>query len=88
MSELPFRVAFRAEGNFWNAYLASPGTMEGAKHIGSILLAAVSDNPERKQAFMDLMQDFVGDIISEVVGAKPEWSEPRDAPPNERAGSA
>ena len=86
--ELPLRLSFRVEGDWWNAYVAAPNKMDGARHIGSILMAAVRDNQDRKQAFMDLMQSFLGDIIAEVFGSQPEWSEPVQAPQSERAGRA
>jgi hypothetical protein len=82
------RLALRAEGENWNAYYAEPNTMEGAVFLGSIRMAAVVDNPDRKQAFMAIMQDVVGEFIEHVVGERPTWKEPYSAPEHEKAGNA
>ncbi len=80
------RLALRREGNLWNAYYAVPDTMEGAVFLGSIVMAAV-ENSERKQEFMTLMRQVVGDIIEEKIGIRPEWpNEPELAPEHERSG--
>ena len=51
------RLALRHEGNFWNAYYALPGTMEGALFLGSIAMAFVVENTERKELFMAMMRE-------------------------------
>lgn len=81
------RLAMRAEGDNWNAYYAMPGTMDGALPLGSIKLAFVQ-TPERKQIFMDLMREAVGDMIEAQVGVRPEWGGDEPAPEHERAGRA
>jgi hypothetical protein len=89
MPNLPVRLALRVEGNKWNAYFAWQETMEGAVWLGSILLRFVADNPERKQAFIALMQSMMSDAIEDVMGARPDWPNPPErAPEHERAGSA
>lgn len=82
------RIAMRQEGDRWNAYYALTNTMDGAIFLGSILMAAVADNAERKQSFIDLMRDIVSDIICEKAGIRPEWGGIESAPEHERAGSA
>lgn len=83
--KLPVRLALRIEGEWWVAYLAQADTMEGAHRLGSILMGAIRGKPERKEAFMDLMQSSViGDAIEEVYGLEPGWTEPQA--PAERAG--
>ena len=82
------RLAFREEGSMWNAYYALSDTMEGALFLGSIAMAAISDHPERQQAFMDLMRAFVADIIEEKCGIRPEMPGAEPAPEHERAGRA
>lgn len=80
------RLALRVEGNFWNAYYALPGTMEGAVLLGSIAMQFVKD-PARKQVFMDLMREAVSDILEELTGVRPSWpAVPQTAPEHERAG--
>ena len=42
------RLALRQEGGQWNAYYAQPGTMKDAAFLGSIKMAFIVDNPDRK----------------------------------------
>lgn len=81
------RLAMRREGTMWNAYYALPDTMEGAALIGSIAIAFVASNPERKQAFMDIMASIVADHIEASTGRRPEMTV-TDAPEYERGGTA
>jgi hypothetical protein len=80
------RLAFRVEGKAWNAYYAMPDTMEGAVPLGSIRLAAVTNHPERKQAFMDLMKGIVSEVLKEECSLAPAWKI-RAAPETKRSGS-
>lgn len=80
------RLAMRQEGHFWNAYYALPDTMDKALPLGSIAMAAIIDHPERKEAFMALMREFVADIIEEKCGIRPVMPGPTPAPEHERAG--
>ena len=82
------RLAMRAEGLWWNAYYAPPNTMEGAQHLGSILLTAIRSNPERKLEFFNLMKGVVADQIQEQTGLAPDWQDPVTAPEHERSGGA
>jgi hypothetical protein len=51
-------------------------------------MAAIVDNPEREQNFMDMMRDFVSDIPEEIVGLRPAWpNPPYTAPEHEPAGN-
>lgn len=81
------RLALRHEGDNWNAYYALPDSMEGSLFLGSIRMSAVVDNTTRKQAFMNMMRDIVGDIIEQTVGVRPTWGGPQSAPEHERSGS-
>ena len=81
------RLAMRHEGTFWVAYYALPDTMNGALELGRIAMRFIVDSPERKDAFMGMMRDAVGDLVEEMTGARPEWpDEPRSAPEHERSG--
>ena len=80
------RLAMRHEGNFWNAYYALENTMDRALLLGSISMQFVVNNPDRKAAFMAMMQDAVSDILEEKVGTRPDWNEPGPAPEHERSG--
>jgi hypothetical protein len=82
------RLALRHEGGNWNAYYALPDTMDGAIPLGSIRVNAVINNPERKQAFMDLVRDVVSGFIEEKAAIEPSWDGPKSAPDNERSGHA
>jgi hypothetical protein len=87
-NKLPIRLAMRAEGDWWVAYMAQPDTMDGAKRLGSILLGIVERNAEHKQTFMALMQEVMTAAIKDVFGQTPDWSEPQAAPESERSGRA
>lgn len=78
------RLAMRQEGRFWVAYYAHPKTMELAEELGRIAMAAIVDHPERKDAFMQLMREAVGDIIQGIAGARPIWRDPTPAPDRDR----
>jgi hypothetical protein len=81
------RVALRAEGENWNAYFADPKTMEGAVYLGSIKLTLV-ERADRKNAFIQLMRDTVGDMMEETLGVRPIWpTPPQPAPEHERTRS-
>ena len=81
------RLALRHEGNFWNAYYALPDTMDKAVHLGSIAMVFVAQNQERKNAFMNLMRECVGDILEQETGERPTWPDgPQPAPESERSG--
>ena len=82
------RLAMRQEGDNWNAYYAMPGTMVDALFLGSIRMAVITKNEQRKAAFMALMRDAVADVIEEIAGVRPTWGGPEAAPQHERAGNA
>lgn len=82
------RLAMRQEGQNWNAYYALPDSMQESIFLGSIRMTAVNDNPERKQAFMQMMREIVSDIIEAETGIRPTWGGPTTAPEHERAGEA
>lgn len=83
LKEMPFRLALRQEDEWWRAYLAHAGTMEGAMCIGSILMTVVKASPKHKQAFIDLMKAVLADAIKDFAGIEPVFKT-RDAPDNER----
>lgn len=82
------RLAMRVEGDFWVAYYAMPGTMDGALLLGSARTAFFTRDQARKAAFLGMMQEAVADIIEEAVGTRPTWNTPTAAPQHERAGRA
>lgn len=82
------RLAMRHEGGNWSAYYALPSSMEEPIFLGSIRMGAITNNPELKQAFMDMMRDVVSDIIEAKTGVRPTWGGPTAAPEHERAGEA
>lgn len=78
------RLAMRVEGEFWAAYYAVPDTMVGAIPLGTIRMRFVQSQ-KRKDAFMNLMKDAVGDILKEATGSRPTWPTPPElAPEHER----
>lgn len=81
------RIAMRCEGNFWNAYVAQPNTMEGALLLGSIAITPCKQNPEIKNAFMELMQAAFNEFLKSQ-GIDTIGFETRPAPEHEKAGRA
>lgn len=73
------RMALRVEGDLWNAYYALPGTMEGAIFLGSVRIGAVRD-ARRKNAFMALMTEIVGDFLEPELGQRPRPTPLRSTP--------
>lgn len=86
-AEIPAgRLAMRIEGEYWIAYFAELDTMEQAIVLGSIKLSLITNNPDRKQAFVDLMQGCLNDAIEAATGHAPSrWGAVRDAPEHERS---
>lgn len=82
------RLAFREEGQFWNAYWAREQTsMKDAILLGSIRLH-LACHEEVKKSFMKAMKAALGAACKDATGQTPTWSTPRVAPDNERSGSA
>lgn len=79
------RLAMRHEGDFWNAYYAMPDTMEKAILLGSLHMRFAVQTPKR-DAFLSLMRESVGDLIQETFGHRPVWGSEMGAPESERAG--
>lgn len=85
---MAMRLALRVEGDWWVAYAAQLGTMDGAVEMGRIAMAIVQ-KPRRKKAFMALMQDGMGSLIADLTGSEvAEWNDPVDAPEHEKSGRA
>ena len=78
------RIAMREseDGEWWHGYYAMPNTMEGALLLGSIRMQFVQDE-DRKQAFMSLMQEAVGDILQAEVGERPTYHTVAPGPAHE-----
>jgi hypothetical protein len=62
---------------------------ECAIPLGSIGMAATVDNLGAPQTFMDVMREFISDILEEVVGVRLAWPNSLyPAPKHERAGDS
>ena len=82
------RVAYRAEGDFWNAYWSEPTDMKEAILLGSIKLNLTQDEAI-KSGFMELIRSAVDNVIRNTIpGAAPEWPGPTPGPEHERSGNA
>lgn len=81
------RLAFRVEGDWWVAYFAQVNTMADAIELGRIAMRLVQE-PRRKQAFMGIMKDAVGEFMVDVYGKAPDDFITQSAPEHERAGRA
>ncbi len=86
--KITMRLAFRQEGEFWNAYIAKHNTMDDAIFIGSIILATCKKDPAIKDAFVELMKVVFSNALEEITGEAPEAFEMRTAPESEKSGNA
>ncbi len=80
------RVAMRVEGDWWVAYIAPIGTMEGALELGRTRMTIVQD-PDRKSAFIDVFASFAADVLEAEFGERADMVI-HPAPEHERAGRA
>jgi hypothetical protein len=88
MNDKPvIRLAFRIEGDKWTCYCAKSDTMDGALWMGSIMMSIVQ-HKDRKQAFMDLMRDALGEFLTERLGGDIKSWSTEPAPESERSGRA
>jgi hypothetical protein len=78
------RLAFREEGEYWNAYFAAEHTMDGALLLGSIRLGVARHSPEIRAAFMKLVQSVFDEAAYALIGKAAIWSVPVAAPELER----
>lgn len=72
----PFRLAFRGEGMFWNAYVAKPNSMEGAILIGSIAGRVIEVNEAIRKEFIALMQAAVAETLQQIGESGVQWGQP------------
>lgn len=84
----PVRLAFRVEGDWWNAYVAPTESMNNALLLGSIRMTAVVGKPKCKAAFMELMKESMGDFVRSIGSEVTAWNDPVTAPEHEKAGRA
>lgn len=79
------RLAFRHEGEFWNAYWAPYlDSMSGAMLLASIRMHLVEGSTAMKDQFMMMAKAAFGMIIKDITGQTPSWNAPQPAPENER----
>lgn len=84
----PIRMAFRAEGQFVNCYLAQTGTMEGAQLMGSIGRGILERDKTIWDDFKKLMERAIINASIDAFGVAPLSFEEEPAPPHEKSGNA
>ena len=84
----PFRIAFRVEGMFVNAYLAHPDTMEDAQLIGSCAKSILDVGPSQFHMFREIMQVGIGAFVKATLGVEVAKFDTGPAPEHEKAGNA
>lgn len=65
-----FSLKFTQEGHMFCCYLIKNETLENVRLLGSIAIGAVGNNPERLQAFKELMMGFVQEMCMDLTGKK------------------
>ena len=83
-----WRIAFRAEGEWVNAYYAEPNTMEGAILICSARKGCLQSTPGAFDDLQALARKIVSCAIADVGGTPPESWTTIIAPESERTGNA
>jgi hypothetical protein len=86
--QMAMRLSFRHEGEFVNAYMAKPETMDGATLLGSMRKTLLDQSTEVWEGWKDLMRQAFGNVIKGAIGIDPEWGGERNAPEHERSGRA
>lgn len=82
------RLAMRVEGDWWIAYYAKIGTMEGALELGRLRMV-LAEIPAIKTATLEYYKGVMTAMVSGTIGAKLEWPTPEQpAPEHEKAGRA
>lgn len=61
------RIVFRVKRHMWVAYYAQPHTMNDAIVLGTIALRLVTDNLERKNAFMQMMREASSEMLEQAM---------------------
>lgn len=80
------RIAFRHEGEFWNAYWApNMDSMSGSVLLASIRMNLVEGSTAMKDQFMMLAKAAFSATIKGITGKHiTTWHDPVSAPENER----
>lgn len=82
------RLAMRVEGDWWIAYFAKIGTMDGAIELGRLRMT-LAEEPKIKAATLEYFKGVMSKMMASVNGAKLEWpTPPQPAPEHEKAGRA
>lgn len=82
------RLAMRGEGDWWVAYYAEVGTMDGAHELARVSMGLVREQKRRDQ-FIGLMRELYADLVEGALGIRPTFPEPpQPAPEHERSGHA
>lgn len=82
----PFRLAFRAEGEFVNVYYAAVDTMDGAMFLSSMRRSMLDKTPGAFAKWQELMRDILKTACIDALGVAPASFETRPGPEHERAG--
>jgi hypothetical protein len=82
-----FRLAVREEGNYINAYLASPESMDDAVHVASLRVTVARQYPEVFDPFVEFIKELAR-VMGEGVYGNVAGIEIEEAPEHERSGRA
>jgi hypothetical protein len=77
----------RLEGDWWVAYIALVGDMDGAVEIGRMKVGAIQATPNAGDRFKALCVSILEAMLTETGLTVVDWQE-RLAPESERAGRA
>lgn len=88
MSEVPFRLAIRTEGNMVNCYYAKADTMEDAILLSSIHRKIFDADPTLVENWKTLMTASLDAMCKHLFGHAPRRYIEEEGPEHERPGNA
>lgn len=80
------KLALRQEGAWWVAYYDIQHNEQPKVELCRMHMDAMMINAARRDQFMTLARDLVGDLIHAATGIRPEWGGVQPAPESEKAG--
>lgn len=79
------KAQFREEEEFWNAYFITDSD-HGDILIASVQAKIIKNSKEREKQFIDFVVESICDIIEDITGRRPSFSDPEIAKIHETTG--
>lgn len=86
ITQAPFRLAFRHEGEYVNAYLASRETMEDSTLLATCRVTMLNGRVDFWDRWKAMVTEMFGAVVEDVTGSEPVRYDEERAPEHERSG--